>query len=125
MRFRLRSLFLVTALVAVGLTAGVALYRWQPLDGYGGTVMAAVWGNNTVWAPGYTDAGFRAVRIGMKRSEVYALLGKPLGTYPTSGGGVTEYWTQMGPDTDCSVYHRHVTFQGDVVVTKLAEFSPD
>src|SRR3954447_20359 len=32
----------------------------------------------TSWAEGYTDKGFQAVRIGMTRDEVYALIGRPL-----------------------------------------------
>lgn len=129
MRFRLRTLLLITALVAVVLLLGVKLYRWQPLDGYTGSLWAAL-GDNTVWAPGYTDAGFRNVKIGMKRSEVYALLGQPLGTYSDPGGKVIESWAAMGELTesnnyDCSVHIRHIAFQGDVVVEKVAEFSPD
>jgi hypothetical protein len=121
MRFRLRSLFLITALVAVGLM----LHRWWPVDGFGG-IIAVVWGDNTVWAPGYTDAGFREVRIGMKRSEVHALLGEPLESHPQTGGEVIESWTTMGTTSfDCSIHFRCVTFKGDVVVEKVAEFSPD
>ena len=110
------------ALVAVGLT----IYRWWPAEGIGGRFMAVVWTDNTVWAPGYTNAGFRAVKIGMKRSEVYALLGQPLETNPRPGGGVIETWTDLGKDSfDCSIQFRCISFHGDVVIEKVAEFSPD
>ena len=120
MRFRLGSLFLITAVVS----AGLMLYRWWPVDGLWG-VVAVVWGDNTVWAPGYTDAGFRAVKIGMKRSEVYALLGRPLASESEPTGEGVDSWTEMGADTDCSVHIRRVLFRGDLVVSKFAEFSPD
>lgn len=121
MQFRLRRLFLFTSVVAVGLM----IYRWWPMDGLWG-VIAPVWGDSTVWAQGYTDAGFRAVQTGMKRSEVYALLGQPLSTYSDPSGEVTEEWTQQRADSfDCSLYIRQVSFQGDLVVGKFAEFSPD
>src|SRR5262245_47373426 len=126
MRFRLRNLFLIMALAAVVLT----VYARRPLDGYGGSLWATALGDNTVWAPGYTDGGFRAIKSGMKRSEVYALIGQPLGSYSEPTGEVVESWTEMGElnestHYDCSVHFRTITFRGDVVVEKVAEFSPD
>jgi hypothetical protein len=58
MRFRLHSLLQFTALVAVGLT----LYRWWPLDGVMGSVGLLAFGDDTIWAKGYTDSGFRAAK---------------------------------------------------------------
>lgn len=121
-RFSLKRLLLGMALVYVGL----AIYRWWPAEGIGGRLFAMVWTDNTVWAPGYTNSVFRAVRVGMKRSEVYALLGQPLETNPLPGGGVIETWTNLGKDSfDCSIQFRRISFQGDVVIEKVAEFSPD
>jgi hypothetical protein len=48
------------------------------LDGLDGTVARVVLGEDTEFAPGYTDASFRRVREAMAAPEVEALLGVPL-----------------------------------------------
>jgi hypothetical protein len=50
----------VLLFVAVGLAV-----KWGPRD-------------RTVYAPGYSEAGFRSIRVGMAREEVTRILGEPL-----------------------------------------------
>ena len=130
MRFRLRSLFLAAALVAVI----CALVRWSQLDGFGGAIFSLLLPDDTLWADGYSDDSFLAVRIGMERSEVYALLGKPLEVRPSPTmfefdarrhnlGEVLECWTQTPNNSHFHV--RQVVFKGDTVVHKSSGFYVD
>jgi hypothetical protein len=116
-------MLLFTAVVATGLM----LYRWWPVDGVAGILGPLVFGDDTVWATGYTDAGFRAVRIGMSRTEIYALLGPPLHVMPTKTGQVAEGWTTLdsSPNAQCNLFVRQIWFQGDTATSIVAEFSPD
>jgi hypothetical protein len=108
-------------LVALGLT----VYRWLPLDGVSGILGPLMFGNDTQWAQGYTDSGFRAARVGMTREEVYKFLGRPL-DLSSDCGMVVEHWTVLDPSrVDCNLFVRDIWFQGDTVVKKVAEFSPD
>jgi hypothetical protein len=49
--------------------------------------LAVKWGprDRTVYAPGYSEAGFRSIRIGMTREEVTRILGEPLSVEPAPG----------------------------------------
>jgi hypothetical protein len=116
-------MLLFTAVVAAGLT----LYRWWPLDGVAGILGPLLFGDDTVWATGYTDAGFRAVRVGMSRTEIYAILGPPFYATPNGTGQVAEDWTVLdsSPDADCNLFVRQIWFQGDTATSRVAEFSPD
>lgn len=111
LRFRLRSIFALTAIMALVLTA----YTLWPIDG-----SSAVTGPYTVFADGYSDAGWRAVGIGGKRLDVYARLGLPINVARFTGGYSLEEWS-------CSVIspgqyrRRAIGFKGDTVVFKKAE----
>jgi hypothetical protein len=111
-RFRLRSLFVLIAILALLLTA----YRWRPIDG------VIDFGNSghTVWAEGYSDTGFRAVRLGMKRDQVYALIGQPFEhSWIDPRGHTVEQWTAPGDDAN-TFRRRDVIFSGDTVVEKVS-----
>ena len=110
MRFRLRSLFLFTAVVALLVCLAFPL---RPIDGFIGSLFL-LFEDGTVWADGYSDAGFKAVRVGMSRSEVYKLLGKPITSYDDRGRRC-EYWS-AGQTIYSSYRQREVVFKGDTVV---------
>jgi hypothetical protein len=61
----------------VFLAALVAL-QLALLDGLEGVLLSLMVQEDTQYSPGYSDRGFRAVRMGMEASEVERLLGKPL-----------------------------------------------
>jgi outer membrane protein assembly factor BamE (lipoprotein component of BamABCDE complex) len=115
-RFPLRTVFVYTAIGA--LVAG-ATFLWWPLDGIGGIVCRILMEEDTVWASGYSDEGFRSVRLGMTRSEVHNLLGPPIESTPWEGQS-WENWTYSPADTNYQV--RDVVFKDDVVVRKISEY---
>jgi hypothetical protein len=130
LQFRLRGLLLFVAGIAILLTA----YRWWPLDGWIGIVFGSGSHHDTVWAEEYSDDGWSAVRVGMKRNDVYAILGRPLEIRNSRGmfdfdtirqnpGEIVECWTQS--PNDSSYFLRHVVFSGDIVVDKINEFYID
>ena len=116
MRFRINSVLLFIAVVAMGLCA----YRLWPIDGLIGNLFAIFNDEDTVWADGYTNEGWRSVAVGMKRDEVYALLGPPLDTQPTGVAGTLECWTRSPADTDYR--RRDLEFSGDRIVHKWSEY---
>lgn len=75
---RRRALVIACSLVA----AGVAIFILLPIDGYGGWVLSFLADKeDTVYASGYSDEGFRRIRPGMSEQEVVDLLGAPLEKY--------------------------------------------
>jgi hypothetical protein len=125
LRFRLRDALIFTALLSAALLA----YRSWPLDGIEGIVFG--FADDTVWADGYSDNLWHEVRLGIKRDEVYALLGEPLDIRTTrtpfdfdtlrqGPGEIVECWTRT-PNN--SSYHvRQIAFKGDLVVAKENQF---
>jgi outer membrane protein assembly factor BamE (lipoprotein component of BamABCDE complex) len=69
MRLRDRQLIWVSLLVFLAICLAV---KWGPRDG-------------TVYAPGYSEAGFRSIRVGMTREDVTRVLGEPLSVEPAPG----------------------------------------
>jgi outer membrane protein assembly factor BamE (lipoprotein component of BamABCDE complex) len=106
-------MFAVMTIVAIALVA----YRWWPIDGFDG--MFDLSPGNTTWANSFTDDGFRAVRVGMKRDEVLALLGPPLEAGTSSSGYRVDSWTQSVTHLD---RHRTriITYKGGTVINKRA-----
>lgn len=126
-RFRLQSLFIVTAGTAIALTA----CRLWPLDGWLGIFCG---NGDTVWATGYSDNRWRSIHAGMTREEVYAVLGPPLeirlsptlfdfDTPRQNPGEVVECWTRTPNNGSYSI--RQLVFKGDDVVDKINEFYID
>jgi outer membrane protein assembly factor BamE (lipoprotein component of BamABCDE complex) len=63
--------------LAVTAVAAVAVHAFL-LDGLDGWLLARAMGDDTTYAPHYSDAAFRRVQIGMNREAVDRLLGPPL-----------------------------------------------
>ena len=116
MRFRLPALFLMTAVFAIAFTA----YRNWPIDGVGGRMLSIVIGEDTVWANGYTDDGWRTVHTGMSVAEVHALLGPPLYVWNNDGTETVHWWTRSPSDSDYR--QRAVIFRGDKAVEKISGY---
>jgi hypothetical protein len=106
-------------LFVAALSLALTVYRWWPIDGIIGNLFARG-GHDTVWADGYSDKRWRAVRLGMCRDEVYNLIGLPIETGPIREGRVFESWTHSPGDT--SYFQRYIEFKGDMVVEKINEF---
>lgn len=117
---RIGFLLVATAAMAVGLNAYL-------IDGLAGLVWGALLPEDTVYAPGYTDAGFRRVHLGMSYDEVLGQLGEPQRTWPLDGssdgaeGGAR--WSYSPSDTNFRC--RVLLFRDRRVVDKHAEFYVD
>jgi hypothetical protein len=72
-----RCATLLAMLIAVACFS-VWFQRWS-LDGLQGALFGALLHQDTAYAEGYTDQGFRAIRIGMTDERVRSVLGAPLG----------------------------------------------
>jgi hypothetical protein len=98
-----------------------------PLDGISGTVLAWAFGEDTVYAPGYTDDGFRRVEIGMTRAEVLSLIGPPLARWPLGSADLlveyAEKWSTSPGDTNFR--RRVIWFREGRVARKFAEYWVD
>ena len=98
---RARKLLVVLGVTAVVVASTfVGLNAWL-LDGLSGTFFSWVLATDTVFAPDYSDNGFRSVRPGMERREVYELIGPPLERHPAwaEDDEVLESWTRSPSDT--------------------------
>jgi hypothetical protein len=70
-------------------------HRWFPfvsLPLFLGSCLAVRWlvKDDTIYAPGYSEARFRSIRVGMPRDEVIRALGQPVSVQPAPG---YVYWT--------------------------------
>ncbi len=123
----MRKLLVAAALVvAVVVGTAVAAHFWL-VDGLAGWLWNLTMDEDTVYAPGYSDAGFRRVRGGMSVEQVHALLGPPLQKWPlpfsTDPSEVGERWSRSPGDTNYRC--RVVLFRHGHVVRKHAEFYVD
>lgn len=58
------------------------IYVCEPIDGYGGWAVSHLAQiDYTEYSAGYSDRGFRQVRVGMTEQQVRELIGEPLDTY--------------------------------------------
>ena len=72
-----RGFFVWAALPLIGLTIGGCAHVLL-LDGFAGAILPAFYGDDTIYARGYSDTKFRRVTAGMTPAQVAALLGRPL-----------------------------------------------
>lgn len=114
----------IAALSLTGFLAGV--HHWA-LDGVGGLIFGGMLSEDTVYAAGYSDSGFRHVTLGMSRSDVEALIGAPQKEWAfdqkTDHPGVGARWSYSPGDTNFRC--RVILFRNGVVVEKHTEFYVD
>ncbi|MFQ5524832.1 MAG: outer membrane protein assembly factor BamE [Thermoanaerobaculia bacterium] len=115
------ALALVAAL-AVRAAPGVA--EWA-IDGGNGFLNGVLFGEDTVFADGYTAEAFRRVEAGMTRDEVHTLLGEPLATWTAEriDWNRADRWSLSPGDTHYRM--RTVYYAGDRVVEKIGQFYAD
>lgn len=110
------------------LAAGVAVFVFQPIDGYGGWVLSVLADKeDTVYATGYSDEAFRRIRPGMSEQEVADLLGAPLEKYSFEGDDGVERvgWRYSKSAHGQSYRIRAVVFDEGRVMTVFREFYLD
>jgi hypothetical protein len=122
MRFKLRTLFVVTIFAAI-LAAGVAAFV-NSVDGPLVALWAVLFPEDTEWATDYTDEAFVSVTRGMARAQVHEMLGEPLDTEVTQGGAeLVDRWTRS--PSNSNFRQRAVVFRDDRAINELSEFWTD
>ena len=104
------------------LTAIGAIYHFRSMDGLDALLFSRMFQEDTVYAPGYSDAAFRKVTVGMSQAEVLALLGPPLNEWE-SCDNMAMGWSKSLEDSHYR--KRTVFFQNGVVTKRLSEFYVD
>ena len=113
----------ITIILALLLVAAIAAtYHFRSMDGLDGLIFSRMFQEDTVYAPGYSDAAFRKIGIGMSQSDVFALLGPPVSTWD-SCDDMAMAWSQSPGDTHYRA--RMVYFQNGMVTKTLSEFYVD
>ena len=92
------------SLVVVATVAALFNVEQWDLDGLQGVVFGLLLEEDTVYTARYSDAGFRAVRVGMAVAEVEQLIGPPESTWTLKdrGGRIGETaarWSRSPGDT--------------------------
>jgi hypothetical protein len=110
-------------LLALGILAAIALLA---LACCVGLFYGIAWvGSRTAYAPGFSEAAFNQIRVGMTESEVVGLVGKPLGKWVDPKGPwrsetlVTFYYTEPDPRGNECYYRRFVTFNESGRVSEI------
>jgi hypothetical protein len=96
------------------------------LDGVPGLVFGLMLQEDTVYTPGYTDAGFRSIEVGMTRSEVEAIVGPPQKVWTIDSSDVVDEgarWSYSPGDTHYR--ERTLLFHKGVVVEKHTGYYVD
>jgi outer membrane protein assembly factor BamE (lipoprotein component of BamABCDE complex) len=70
--------------------------------------------DNTIYANGYSETGFRQLRVGMTSIEVVALIGAPLEKAPYTGGASVWDYTDQYNRTR-SFWRRWLVIENDTV----------
>ncbi len=124
-RRRFGGLPLVVGIAVAGmLLAGtVRCYQFYLLDGFAGCLAPLFLTEDTEYAPGYSHAAFRKVRVGMSSGEVIALLGPPLETRQLDGSRETWRWSRSRADRSYRV--RAVIFHNATIVEVRHQFYVD
>lgn len=72
----LKRLVACVGIFGLGVVFNAVRFGYGPDDAFWRTLMVPFEG--TVWAPGFSEAAFSKLRLGMPSSEVTSLLGEPL-----------------------------------------------
>ncbi len=123
---KMRKSLILVVLLTCALAVALAVHL-RSLDGLDGLLFGTLLSEDTVYAPGYSDSGFRKVRPGMSVAEVYALLGAPLEQWTiaadSAGPDMGQRWSRSPGDTHYRC--RVVLYYRGTVVEKHSEFYVD
>ena len=111
------SLSIVMAAILVGVT------QYRLLDGIQGELFALAVEDDTEYAPGYSDAGFRHIDQGMSTNEVTRVLGPPLSKAALEGDHET--WRYSRSPHDGNYRIRAILFERGRVTRIVHEFYLD
>lgn len=124
---RRSSRALSVVLTALATAAALGATHAYLLDGLDGLVWAALLPDDTEYAAGYTDAGFRRVGVAMTFDDVRRLIGEPERSWPLDGSSsqpdLGARWSYSPGNTNFRC--RVLLFREQRVVRKHAEFYVD
>jgi hypothetical protein len=122
MKRKLKYSFGILSLLLV-----IHLFRnYTPLDGFSGMFFASMFGEDTIYAAGYSDTGFRSIQIGMTQNEVFGKIGTPLNIWTNDwakDGSIGMRWTKSAHDSNYRC--RVLQFIDSKVVDKHSEYYLD
>lgn len=115
----------ITIIVALLLVSGIAIaLHSKSIDGVEGFILGAIVGEDTMYTEGYTDEGFKAIKINMTVAQVHQILGPPEKRWKTSsqedGMGYGERWSWSPGDTNYRC--RTILFKNDKVERIHSEY---
>jgi hypothetical protein len=100
---------------------GTLLYVCRPVAGYKSwLVRLEPWVDDTEYSSGYSDRGFREVRVGLTEQQVLELVGKPLEVHPSYPGFPETGWQYSRSPGSHSFHLRSVYFR-DGLVSKIVD----
>ena len=111
------TVLVVLLALVLPLVPNMVRYRTHPLDA---ALMLLM--DETQWAPGFSDAKFRALPLGSSANEVRAALGEPLTTNGPHGEGAIVWYYTTGPNgqpmssADGSTHVRACSFDDDMTL---------
>jgi hypothetical protein len=117
----LKRLILV---VVLGLALILTVFHFYLLDGLTGAFFSLGEKENTVYATGYTDSGFRRIRQGMSSNDVLSILGPPLAKYDLKNPHRV-LWQYSKEIEDLSFSVRNVIFKDAFVCEVICEYYVD
>jgi hypothetical protein len=118
-----RALFGALGAVAVLLVLVGAFRAATSLDGVRGAFFSILFADTTVYAPNYTDLGYRSIRIGETEESVLRILGEP--TEHDSPDGYVARWRYTKSKSDSHYRMRQISFKNGRVVSKEHYFLVD
>jgi hypothetical protein len=121
---------LCTLPLAAGVASGRRYIHWTTVDGIGGVLLGLIVGEDTGYTTGYSDEGWRSIRVGMTEEDVHGILGAPQnrrrldpGLYHLDEQQFTERWSWSPNDTNFRC--RVIQFQRGRVVAIHSGFYLD
>jgi hypothetical protein len=72
--------------------------------------------DRTIYAPGYSEEGFKTIARGMSREQVLAILGEPLRRDLGTSAMPKEYWRYTEGTADSNYWFRTITFDKKGIV---------
>jgi hypothetical protein len=112
----------VLLLILVVLALG--FLHFYLLDGLDGWFFSLPGKEATYYSKGYSDSGFRRIKIGMSEEDVLTILGEPLARQETPEEKQTS-WRYSGRRIDTDYRERVIIFENGKVKKKISDYYVD
>lgn len=104
----LKAILFFWAMFGAVMAVNALKFGYGPEDAFWRTLMTPFEG--TVWAPGFSEAAFSKVKVGMAANEVASLLGEPL---RKDCGDKNCFWSYTGQDTGTADFDQRWVIVGN------------